>query len=138
MLSNAMPTGTNRDSSSFELRNRFTDSPVIVKPDNVRDHRAGTNDLPVLNHALVRLRVHRIVIRDSPTATLIVFSQLVLLWFQNSLFVQHARRVHCASTRFHPIRVLMKSRQLFAAHAIQQAILMGHTHWSRRAVNAVE
>ena len=32
------------------------------KSDNVRDHRAGTSDLPFQKHAQVRLRVHHIVI----------------------------------------------------------------------------
>ena len=33
-----------------------------LRMDNVRDHRAGTSDLPFLEHAQDRLRVHRIVI----------------------------------------------------------------------------
>ena len=31
--------------------------------DNVRDHRAGTSDLPFLNHTQIRLRVLYIVMR---------------------------------------------------------------------------
>ena len=34
---------------------------ALPERDNVRDHRARTNDLPFQNHAQVGLRVHRIV-----------------------------------------------------------------------------
>ena len=44
---------------------RAVDCPSMLKPDNVRDHRAGTNDHPFLNHAQVRLRVHRFVIQTA-------------------------------------------------------------------------
>ena len=36
---------------------------ICSKPDNVRDHRAGTSDHPFQKRAQVRLRVHHIVIR---------------------------------------------------------------------------
>ena len=39
----------------------------LIKPNNVRDHRAGTSDHPLQKHAQVRLRVHHIVIWRSST-----------------------------------------------------------------------
>ena len=38
----------------------------LIKPNNVRDHRAGTSDHPLQKHAQVRLRVHHIVIMRVP------------------------------------------------------------------------
>ena len=40
-----------------------TTEKVFLESDNVRDHRAGTNDHPFQKHTQVRLRVHHIVIR---------------------------------------------------------------------------
>ncbi len=41
-----------------------------LEADNVREHRARTNDHSIQNHAQVRLRVHRIVIQH-----LVVFNR---------------------------------------------------------------
>ena len=56
---------------------------MSVERDNVRDHRAGTSDHPLQNHAQVRLRVHHIVIpRVNGLYSVLILRLCYVFWNQ--------------------------------------------------------
>ena len=69
---------------------------ATCEPDNVRDHRAGTSDQPLQNHAQVRLRVHHIVMCR--------FWRIVQWWnrIQSRQIRSQARRHHTSVPRQDP------------------------------------